>query len=65
MQMKIRMLRAYGLASPGQIIDPAPGVALLLIQRGIAVIYEGDEKPIHERWNKKLNRPPQEVRRGK
>jgi hypothetical protein len=38
---------------------------LLLVQRGIAVIYEGDEKPVHERWNKKLNRPPQEVRRGK
>ena len=64
--MKIRMLKAYGLASPGQIIDPAPGVALLLIQRGIAEKYEGDELPLRERWNKKLNRPPQpEVRRGK
>ena len=63
--MKIRMLKAYGLASPGQIIDPAPGVALLLIQRGIAEKYEGDEMPLHQRWNKKLSRPPQEVRRGK
>ena len=64
--MKIRMLKAYGLASPGQIIDPAPGVALLLIQRGIAERYEGDELPLRVRWNKKLSQPPQpEVRRGK
>jgi hypothetical protein len=53
--MKIEMLKPYGLATPGMIINPAPGVALLLIQRGVAKLVE-DDRPLG--WNKMQTEPP-------
>jgi hypothetical protein len=40
--MKIKMLKPYGLAAAGQILNPDPPVALLLIQRKMAVACDPD-----------------------
>lgn len=65
--VRIRLIKAWGYAAPGAIIDPPPGVAALLIERGIAERVEEKQK-FTDRWNKRETRPPQpqrEVRRGK
>jgi len=36
--MKIELIKAWGFAAPGQVINPDPGVALLLIERGIQLL---------------------------
>ena len=56
--MKIKLIRAYGMASVGDILNPPPGVAHLLIQRGIAEIYNGDEEGNRGAWNKRIAYPP-------
>lgn len=62
--MKIELIKAWGYAAPGEVIDPPPGVAALLIERGIAKPV--DDKQISDRWNKRESRPPrQEVTRGR
>jgi hypothetical protein len=38
--MKIRLLQPYGFGVPGDILDPDPPVAQLLIERGVAEIVE-------------------------
>ena len=57
--MKIELIKAWGYSAPGQVIDPPPGVAALLIERGIAKLAE--EKP--------FTQPPpakrQEAQRGR
>ena len=63
--MKIELIKAWGYAAPGEVIDPPPGVAALLIERGIAKLVE-DKQSISDRWNKRESRPPrQEVARGR
>ena len=65
--MKIELIKAWGFAAPGQVINPAPGVALLLIERGIGKLAE--EKPFTDRWHKQFTQPPpakrQEATRGR
>lgn len=65
--MKIELVKAWGFAAPGQVIDPAPGVALLLIERGIAKL--ADQPPFTDRWHKQFTQPPpakrQEAQRGR
>lgn len=66
--VRIRLIKAWGYAAPGAIIDPPPGVAALLIERGIAERVEDQKQGFTDRWNKRETRPPQpqrEVRRGK
>lgn len=66
--MKIKLVKAWGMAAPGEVIDPPPGVAVLLIERGIAERVEEQKQGFTDRWNKREARPPQphrEVRRGK
>ena len=65
--MRIELVKPWGFAAPGQVIDPAPGVAQLLIQRGIAKLAE-EKQGFTDRWNKREQRPPQPtqgVKRGK
>ena len=65
--MKIELVKPWGFAAPGQVIDPAPGVAQLLIQRGIAKLVE-EKQGFTDRWNKREAKPPQPtqgVKRGK
>jgi len=65
--VKIKLVKAWGMAAPGEVIDPPPGVAALLIERGIAERVE-EKQSFTDRWNKREARPPQpqrEVRRGK
>lgn len=65
--MKIKLIKAWGMAAPGEVIDPPPGVAALLIERGIAERVE-EKQGFTDRWNKRESRPPQPsqgVRRGK
>ena len=65
--VRIRLIKAWGYAAPGAILEPPPGVAALLIERGIAERVE-EQKAFTDRWNKREMRPPQpqrEVRRGK
>lgn len=65
--VRIRLIKAWGYAAPGAIIEPPPGVAALLIERGIAERVE-EQKAFTDRWNKREARPPQPsqgVRRGK
>lgn len=65
--MKIELIKAWGYAAPGEVIDPPPGVAALLIERGIAKPVD-DKQGISDRWNKRESRPPQtrqEVARGR
>ena len=65
--MKIELIKAWGFAAPGQVINPDPGVALLLIERGIGKLAE--EKPFTDRWHKRQAQPPapqrQEAQRGR
>ncbi len=70
--MKIKLLKPWGMASTGDILNPPPGVAHLLIQRGIAEAYEGDEAGNRGAWNKRIAYPPtspvvtrREVSRGR
>jgi len=56
--MKIKLLKPYGMASVGDILNPPPGVAHLLIHRGIAEIYNGDEEGNRGAWNKRIAYPP-------
>lgn len=64
--MKIELIKAWGYAAPGEVIDPPPGVAALLIERGIAKPVEQDKQGFSDRWNKRESRPPrQEVARGR
>ena len=65
--MRIELVKPWGFAAPGQVIDPAPGVAQLLIERGIAKPVE-EKQAFSDRWNKRESRPPQprqEVARGR
>lgn len=55
--MKIKLLKPWGMANPGDVINPPPGVAHLLIERGIAELYEGDEQGFAGRWNKRVAYP--------
>ena len=65
--MKIELIKAWGYSAPGQVIDPPPGVAALLIERGVAKLAE--EKPFTDRWHKRQTQPPaaqrQEAQRGR
>lgn len=61
--VRIRLIKAWGYAAPGAILEPPPGVAALLIERGIAEPVIEDSTA--DRWNKRMTRPPQGVRRGK
>lgn len=65
--MKIKLIKAWGMAAPGEILDPPPGVAALLIERGIAQRVD-EQKAFTDRWHKRESRPPQPqrgVNRGK
>jgi len=65
--VKIELIKAWGYAAPGEVIDPPPGVAALLIERGIAKAVE-EKQAFSDRWNKRESRPPQprqEVARGR
>jgi len=55
--MKIKLLKPWGKANPGDIINPPPGVAQLLIERGIAELYEGEEQGFAGKWNKRIAYP--------
>jgi hypothetical protein len=55
--MKIKLLKSWGLANPGDVINPPPGVAQLLIERGIAELYEGEEQGFAGKWNKRIAYP--------
>ena len=54
--MKIKLIKPWGMASIGEIIDPPIGVASLLIERKIAIIP--DDRNINDDWNKRLKQPP-------
>jgi hypothetical protein len=56
--MKIELIKAWGYAAPGEVIDPPPGVAALLIERGIAKLAN-DKQGFSDRWHKRETRPPQ------
>jgi hypothetical protein len=40
--MKIRLLQIYGFGVPGDVIDPDPPVAQLLIERGVAELADAE-----------------------
>jgi hypothetical protein len=65
--MKIELIKSWGYSAPGQVIDPPPGVAALLIERGIAKL--ADQPPFTDRWHKRQTQPPapqrQEAQRGR
>ena len=65
--MTSELIKSWGYSAPGQVIDPPPGVAALLIERGIAKLAE--EKPFTDRWHKQFTQPPpakrQEAQRGR
>lgn len=66
--MKIKMLRPWGLANVGDLLDPPIGVALELIARKVAeAVTDVQPKPGPAGWNKQFTKPPQkqEPRRGK
>lgn len=70
--MKIKLLKSWGLANVGDVLNPPPGVAQLLIQRGIAELYDGEEAGYRGAWNKRVAYPPtspvvtrREVSRGR
>jgi hypothetical protein len=64
--MKIELIKAWGYAAPGEVIDPPPGVAALLIERGIAKPAQ-DKQGLSDRWHKRQTQPPahQGVARGR
>ena len=53
--MKIKLIKPYGFANPGDMLDVPAGVAQLLIQRKIAEVYE---ERISSDWTKRLTQPP-------
>jgi hypothetical protein len=55
--MKIRLLQVYGFSIPGDILDPDPPVAELLIERGVAEIVEAK---IVEPERKIVDSPPRD-----
>ena len=56
--MRVKMLKAWGLSNPGDVIDPPGGVGIELSQSGRAVEVDGDEKGVADRWNKRMAKPP-------
>lgn len=56
--MRVKMLKAWGLSNPGDVIEPPIGVAIELIQSGRAVEVDEDEKGVTDRWNKRMAKPP-------
>ena len=56
--MRVKMLKAWGLSNPGDVIDPPVGVALELIQAGRAEAVDDDDKSVADRWHKRVAKPP-------
>ena len=60
--MKVKMVKPWGFARIGDVIDPPIGVAIELVKIGRAefvgtVELEEDRQAI-ERWNKRVSKPP-------
>lgn len=54
--MKIKLLKGWNGNEQGKVLDPAQGVALLLIQRGYAEeIKPEKKKPKLQEWVKNAN----------
>ncbi len=42
--MRIKLLKPFGFSEPGDVLDPDPPVAQLLIDRGVAVAIGTEQK---------------------
>lgn len=44
--MRIKLLKPFGFSEPGDLLDPDPPIAQLLIDRGVAVAISSQQKAI-------------------